>query len=72
MQLKPTGNVPVSSGTFSLHEGSEGSQTVTFDPESSLAKGAYRVTITGVKDNAGNTLADAYTWQFATAGPSKR
>ena len=69
MQLKPTGNVPVSSGAFSLNQGS---QTVAFDPASSLAKGAYRVTITGVKDNAGNTLADAYTWQFATAGPSKR
>jgi methionine-rich copper-binding protein CopC len=72
VQLKPTGNVPVSLGTFSLTDGSEGSQTVTFDPDSSLVKGAYRVTIAGVKDKAGNTLANAYTWQFATAGPSKR
>jgi Bacterial Ig-like domain/WD40-like Beta Propeller Repeat len=72
VQLKPKGNVPVSSGTFSLNEGTQGSQTVTFDPESSLAKGAYRVTITGVADNAGNALANDYTWQFATAGPPKR
>jgi hypothetical protein len=69
VQLKPTGHVPISSGTFSLKVDS---QTVTFDPSSSLAKGAYRVTITGVKDKAGNTLDNAYTWQFATAGPSKR
>jgi hypothetical protein len=72
VQLKPTGNVPVSSGTFSLNEDSQGSQTVTFDPSSSLAKGAYQVTITGVKDKAGNALANDYTWRFATAGPSKR
>lgn len=70
VQLKPTGNVAVSSGTFSLNEGT---QTVTFDPASSLAKGAYPVTTTGVKDKAGNALAKAYTWQFATAGaPAKR
>ena len=72
VQLKPPGNVPVSSGTFSLNEDSQGSQTVTFDPASSLAKGAYRVTITGVEDKAGNALANDYTWQFATAGLPKR
>jgi hypothetical protein len=73
VQLKPTGNLPVSSGTFSLKEDSEGSQTVTFDPESSLAKGAYRMIITtGVKDKAGNALTNDYTWTFATAGPPSR
>jgi hypothetical protein len=65
-QVRPTGNVPVS-GTVSYDESS---QTATFDPSSSLAKGLYRATITtGVKDRAGNALAKDYTWTFATAGP---
>jgi len=69
VQLKPTGNLPVS-GTVSYDEFS---QTVTFTPLSNLPKGAYRATITtGVQDKASNTLLNAYTWTFATAGPSKR
>ena len=69
VQVRPTGMLPVS-GAFSLDEES---QTATFDPSSSLAKGLYRVTITtGVEDKAGNALANDYTWTFATAGPSPR
>jgi hypothetical protein len=69
VQVKPKGNVPVQ-GTFSLDEDS---QTATFDPSSSLAKGLYRATVTtGVKDKAGDALVKAYTWTFATAGPPSR
>ena len=69
VQVKPTGNVAVV-GTVSY---AEDSKTVTFAPSSSLAKGAYRATITAeVKDKAGNALTNAYTWRFATAGPPKR
>jgi Bacterial Ig-like domain len=69
VQVRPTGMLPVS-GAFSLDEES---QTATFDPSSSLAKGLYRVTITtGVEDKAGNALANDYTWTFATAGPLPR
>jgi hypothetical protein len=68
VQVKPTGDVTVS-GDLSFDEDS---QKVTFTPSSSLAKGAYRVTITtGVEDKAGNQLAKDYTWQFATVGPKK-
>jgi len=40
----------------------------TFNPESDLEKGAtYTATIaTGVKDLAGNALADSYIWSFTT------
>jgi hypothetical protein len=66
-QVKPTGNVQVQ-GDVTYHEDSK---TATFDPENSLAKGLYRVTLTGVEDNAGNVMPD-YTWTFATAGPPSR
>jgi Big-like domain-containing protein len=66
---KPTGKVPVS-GTVSYDESS---QTATFDPSNSLAKGLYRATLTtSVKDKAGNALANDYTWTFATVGPPRR
>ena len=68
VQLKPTGNVRVS-GKVSYDVSSK---KATFDPSGSLAKGFYRATITtGVKDKAGNALANNYTWQFTTAGSSK-
>lgn len=67
VQVRPTGNVPVS-GEVSYNEND---QEATFDPVSSLAKGLYRVTLTGVADNADNVMPD-YTWTFATAGPSSR
>jgi hypothetical protein len=69
VQVKPTGNVPVS-GTLGFDEGS---QTATFDPSSSLANGLYKATLTtGIKDRAGNALLRDYSWTFTTAGPSKR
>jgi len=69
VQVKASGDVPVS-GTVSY---SESTKTATFSPSSKLAKGAYQATIaTGVKDQADNALTNAYTWTFATAGPSKR
>ena len=68
VQVKPTGNVTVP-GTVGYEEGL---QTATFTPSSSLAKGAYRATLTtDIADEAGNVMPD-YTWQFATAGPPKR
>ena len=67
VQLKPTGNVQVKGNVTYKAD----SQTATFHPSSSLAKGLYRVTLTGVEDKAGNVMPD-YTWTFATAGPSKR
>ena len=69
VQVKPTGNVQVS-GTFSLDENS---QTATFYPNRSLAKGLYSATLTtDITDKAGNALANNYTWRFATVGPSRR
>jgi hypothetical protein len=69
VRVKPTGNVQVE-GDVGYHEES---QTATFDPSDSLAKGLYRATLTtDVADNAGNSLASEYTWTFATAGPPKR
>jgi hypothetical protein len=69
VRVKPTGNEEVP-GTYSLNEES---QTATFDPSNSLPKGLYRATITtSVKDKAGNTLLNDYTWTFATAGPPRR
>jgi probable HAF family extracellular repeat protein len=65
VQVKPTGHVEIRGDV------SYTSQTVTFDPSTSLAKGLYRATITGVADTAGNVMRD-FTWTFATAGPSKR
>ena len=48
-------------------------QVATFYPSSSLAKGLYRATLTtGVKDKAGNALANDHTWSFATVGPTKK
>ena len=55
--------------------------TVTYDPSSAtatfsptpkpLGPGAYLATITtGVKDRAGNALAEDYTWQFTVRGNS--
>jgi hypothetical protein len=68
VQVKPTGNVTVP-GALNYDEGS---QVATFTPDSSLAKGAFRVTIsTGVQDKAGNALVQDYTWRFTTAGPKK-
>jgi hypothetical protein len=67
VQVKPTGNVPVS-GTLTYDTGSK---TATFTPSTSLAKGLYRATITLVTDKAGNSMPD-YSWSFATAGPSKK
>jgi hypothetical protein len=68
VRLIPPGTLPVS-GKLSYDEAS---QTVTFTPSHRLAKGTYRATIsTGVKDNAGNALANTYKWRFATAGPSQ-
>jgi Bacterial Ig-like domain len=67
VQVKPTGNVSVS-GTVNYDESTK---TVTFTPDKNVAKGAYQVTITtGVEDKADNPLANDYTWQFFTAGPS--
>jgi Bacterial Ig-like domain/Regulator of chromosome condensation (RCC1) repeat len=68
VQVKPTGNVPVSATAVSFNVDT---QTATFDPSNSLATGLYRATLTGVADKAGNVMPD-YTWTFATAGPSKR
>jgi Zn-dependent metalloprotease len=69
VQVKPTGKVTVS-GTVNYDEFS---QTATFHPSNSLAKGLYRATLTtGAKDNAGNALANDYTWTFTTAGPPSR
>jgi hypothetical protein len=65
VQVKPTGNVQVQGDVTYT------SPTATFDPSSSLAKGLYRATLTGVGDNADNVMPD-YTWTFATAGPSKK
>ena len=68
--VKPTGNEQVE-GDVGYHEDGD-SQTATFDPTDSLAKGFYRATLTSdVADKAGNALADEYTWTFATAGPPK-
>jgi hypothetical protein len=68
-RVKPTGNIRVS-GDVSYDEGS---QTAIFDPSDSLAKGRYRATLTtGIADKAGNSLADKYTWTFATVGPPKK
>jgi probable HAF family extracellular repeat protein len=65
VQVKPTGNVEV------MGDVSYTSSTVTFNPSTSLAKGMYRATLTGVADKAGNVVPD-FTWTFATVGPSKR
>jgi hypothetical protein len=64
-QVKPKGNVQVQGNVTYT------SPTATFDPSSNLAKGLYRVTLTGVADNAGNVMPN-YTWTFTTAGPPKR
>ena len=69
VQVKPTGNVLVS-GSVGYDESS---QTATFYPDRSLAKGLYRATLTtDVADEAGNALANNYTWRFTTVGPSKK
>jgi Bacterial Ig-like domain len=57
--VKPTGNVEVKGHVRYT------SPTVTFDPENSLAKGLYRVTVTEVADKAGNVMPN-HTWTFAT------
>jgi methionine-rich copper-binding protein CopC len=67
VQVKRTGNVPVS-GALSYDESSK---KVTFTPSRNLAKGAYRASVS-VWDKVGNAPTDDYTWQFATAGPSKK
>jgi hypothetical protein len=60
-QVTRSGDVSVS-GTISFDEAS---QTVTFTPSGTLAKGTYRATITtGVEDKADNALANDYTWSF--------
>jgi hypothetical protein len=64
VQVKPTGNVQVQGNV--VYDANY--RTATFYPLSSLAKGLYRVTLTGVEDNADNMMSD-YTWTFATAGP---
>jgi hypothetical protein len=68
-QVKPTGNVQV--GGNVTYDEDEDSKTATFNPDKNLAKGLYRVTLTGIEDNADNVMPD-YTWTFATAGPPKR
>lgn len=70
VQVKPTGNVEVEGAAFhaSIDENTE---VVEFSPSSPLAKGLYRVTLTGVADEAGNVMPD-YTWTFTTAGPPKK
>jgi hypothetical protein len=48
------------------------SKTATFTPTSGLSNGdGYKATITGVKDKAGNALAEDYSWLFTTVGPKK-
>jgi len=44
-------------------------RVATLSPSNNLAPDtAYRVTITtGARDQAGNALAEAYTWDFITA-----
>jgi VCBS repeat-containing protein len=65
VQVRPTGNEPVS-GTVSYNESTK---TVTFTPDTNLARGRYQVTITtGVEDKADNALANDYTWAFSTVG----
>jgi hypothetical protein len=63
-QVKPTGNVQVQGSV--VYDANY--RTATFYPSSRLAKGLYRVTLTGVEDNVDNMMPD-YTWTFATAGP---
>ena len=65
VRVRPTGNEPVS-GTVSYNESTK---TVTFTPDTNLARGRYQVTITtGVEDKADNALANDYTWAFSTVG----
>ena len=61
-QLACPGNAPVS-GTVTFS-----GQTATFDPSASLANNTvYIATITtGVKDTAGNPMANNYVWSFTT------
>ena len=74
-QLKATGNVEVPGKARC--DSSSNKATFTVDPSflknGSLPTGVYQVTITrGVQDNAGNALAEDYTWRFTTAGPKPK
>jgi Big-like domain-containing protein len=61
--LKDSNNQPIS-GAVSL---SQDGKTLTFQPNANLAPGTlHHVTITGVKDLAGNVLVPAKTWSFTT------
>jgi hypothetical protein len=51
-QVNPTRNMQVQGDVTYT------SPTATFNPDKNLAKGLYRVTLTGVADNAGNVMPD--------------
>src|SRR5271157_423073 len=47
-----------------------GNKTVTFTPSASLLGNmGYRISISGVKDTAGNPMAAPYSWAFITTTP---
>jgi len=62
----------INAATFSLNPATAGAFStsgtgVTFTPSAPLAiDTSYTVTISGVKDLAGNTLASSYVWSFMT------
>jgi hypothetical protein len=67
----------ISPATFTVSEGVSGTvsyagQTATLTPSADLQSGTtYTATIsTGVKDVAGNSLAQTYSWTFQTAAPA--
>ena len=63
LTLKDSNNQPIA-GYLSL---SQDGKTVTFQPNANLAPGTlHHVTITGVKDLAGNILVPAKAWSFTT------
>jgi hypothetical protein len=66
--VKPSGSLSTLAGSYSLSS-SDGERTVIFTPFSSLSPATnYIATLTtGIKNQAGVSLASVKTWSFATA-----